>query len=423
MKRFCQYIVIITLIFAFALPSVVPAQVNQGDSAESPFSQFDIDDAKIKEMVGKAINQTVQDMARIELKPPFLPKIELDLLKNNSDIFLINLTLANFKIEFEKNARERLEKDLPGLPDEDIDEIIAKSWETALKEIRGIIKASLEKARLKIRAAIEKIKACITKELVCLKVDLGGVVDDMKDKITDALKETVMFKTRAVFLEQMAKYIAQMPKYRNDTLQLIYGPQYELRRQTVVPIPIPFFGRVVVDTRPFAFFIPKIRRGINQANTLTSFGIRISNLLFELENEMRKIADIMAKTPTDATEQLTAIKNVIGFKLNTVINLLKQYKHKLPLPPAGAKNRKALEEAIVSAEAAREYIADIEVDDLGKLIEDIGKIEEKRLKALEAELEAIDKEIQESQDLIDKLPTLSQEELKKLLEELEEDSK
>lgn len=415
MKRFCQYVVIITLIFAFALPSVVPAQVGS-----NPLSQFLGDADEIKKMVDKAINQAVLNMARYELEMPLLPKVDVNLLEKDSDVILINIAIAHFKIEFEKNARQILEMDLPVLSEEKINKIIADSWKETLEKIKKDIKDSLNQARVEIRITIENIKECITKELQCLKPRLEGIVDNLTDQITDALKDQVILKTRDVFLEELAKYIAQMPKYRNDTLQLIYGPQKELLRQTVVPIPL--FG-IAIDTRFFAFIVPKIRRGIYKADELTSFGLQISNLLFDLENEMRKIADIMAQAPPDALKQLTAIKKIIGFKLNTVITLLKQYKATLPLAPAGAKNRKALEEAIVSAEAARQYIASLKVEDLGELIENVGKIEAKRLKELEAELEAIDAAIQESQDLIDKLPTLSEEELKKLLEESEEDSK
>lgn len=414
MKRFCQYVVIITLIFAFALPSVVPAQVGS-----NPLSQFNITPAEIKEMVGKAIDQAVLNMARFELKMPLLPKVNVDLLEKDSDVILINIAIAHFKILFEKNAREKL-KDLPGLSEEKINKIIADSWSETLEKIKDLISFSLNEARVEIRITIENIKECITKQLKCLKPKLEGIVDNLTDQITDALKDQVILKTRDVFLNELAKYRADIPDFRVDINKLIYEPQNTLVKQTVIPFPL--FG-IAIDTRFFAFIVPKIRTGIYKANMLTSFGIQISNLLFDLENEMRKIADIMVQAPPDATKQLTAIKNVIGFKLNTVINLLKQYLANLPPPPALAEDRKALKDAIALAETARQYIANLKVEDLGELIEEVSKIEAKRLKELEAELEAIDAAIQESQDLIDELPTLSEEELKKLLEELEEDSK
>ncbi len=414
MKRFCQYVVIITLIFAFALPSVVPAQVGS-----NPLSQFLGDADDIKKMVDKAINQAVLNMARFELKMPLLPKVDVNLLEKDSDVILINIAIAHFKILFEKNAREKL-KDLPGLKEEEIKKIIADSWDETLKKIKKIIEDSLNQAREEIRITIENIKECITKELQCLRPKLEGIVDNLTDQITDALKDQVILRTRDVFLKELAKLRADIPGFRVDINKLIYEPQNALVRQTVIPFPL---FRIAIDTRAFAFIVPKIRTGIYKANMLTSFGIQISNLLFELENEMRKIADIMVQAPDDAGEQLAAIKNVIGFKLNTVINLLKQYLANLPPPPALAEERKALKDAITLAETARLYIANLKVEDLGELIEEVGKIEAKRLKALEAELEAIEAAIQESQDLIDELPTLSEEKLRKLLEELEEDSK
>ena len=292
MKRFCQYIVIITLIFAFALPSVVPAQVGSDSNPMNPLSQFDITS------------------------------------------------------------------------------------------------------------------------------ELEGIVDNLAVKISDALKEKIMLEARKLFLEKLAILRADIPNLQHGINKLIFEPQNALVRATVIPIPFPFplpfpFPRIVIDTRVFAPIVPKIRRGINQANMLTTLGIQISSLLTELENEMRKIADIMAKTPHDATEQLTAIKKVILLKIDQLVKLLEQYRGNLPKDDP---NKKTLQETIDSAKATRVYIASLNAQDIGQLIEDIGKIEGQRLQKALDKLKELN---QEAKDL-DKtdLTDLTEEELEKLLEKI-----